>query len=652
MNKKKILANGLVLLAVSSLTIAPLPQVLGFNSNGLTTVLADTNDDTNIEDNVKNQSIITSNGAIQGFWDSGIRVYLDALRYYDYDDADSPIYQSTTMTLTYGAYKKEFEKMPENLKKIKVDGSFRLPEGVEFEEGSLAINSMSDNYQPTVDSVDYDLATNTVYLKGINLEMQEVLKTEETPNNQQDVRDQNIIYYRVKITNEAEIGRANIKYNTFKQMDLNGNNIGSFEMSEEQTRGVLFDKYNYSADVQLFDTKTGLEIIDNKIRANQELSIVINFNDDSEFRGASIFMNNPLNRLQEFDFISKSTEGGKFWFDSDDKSFTLDLDWKGQAKITYNVKTPDDYNHLYYDKDFNAFKGFKESLNYGLGYIQSNYGTRDTERFYDNKLDFIFHLDEPFTTTFSYYDIDTGLKLKEDVVENNIVEFDNLNKTFDIRLDNFEDYEYLGLTEGADTELDTSDNKTWYMLQDYLLDGDRNITYKLYYKKTKAVEYGTLTTKYVDEKGNEIADTDIRQIKIGDNFLAIAKDIEGYKLKGDTAVSVQMDTSNKVVTFEYTAVDVPEIPKPEPETPEVPDVDEPEVEIPEEEKPEVVEPEAEIEVPEKETPEAEVEVETPEEGYLETGINDSDSHTLAKLAVVILIFILSIPIFKKFRNKK
>lgn len=65
-------------------------------------------------------------------------------------------------------------------------------------------------------------------------------------------------------------------------------------------------------------------------------------------------------------------------------------------------------------------------------------------------------------------------------------------------------------------------------------------------------EKGTLVTKYVDEDGNDIAESNKEELTVGQEFKAVAKDIEGYTLDGESEILGEMVKDGKTVIFEYS----------------------------------------------------------------------------------------------------
>lgn len=173
--------------------------------------------------------------------------------------------------------------------------------------------------------------------------------------------------------------------------------------------------------------------------------------------------------------------------------------------------------------------------------------------------------------------------------------------------------------------------------------------YKLVFKTendtTPEVEYGDLTVKYQDTEGNDILDPEVQQVKVGQEYEATAKEIDGYTLDGDTTQKGIMYKDGKTIVFTYKAKEVtpeePEVPvEPEVDEPEVPEIETPEepetpeVEVPEE--PEVEVPEVdEPEVPEVQTPE------TPDENELAVQETDESISTTKLVLISILSIILS-----------
>ncbi|UDM84084.1 MucBP domain-containing protein [Vagococcus fluvialis] len=65
-------------------------------------------------------------------------------------------------------------------------------------------------------------------------------------------------------------------------------------------------------------------------------------------------------------------------------------------------------------------------------------------------------------------------------------------------------------------------------------------------------EKGTLVTKFVDKDGNDIAESIKEELLVGQEFKAVAKDIEGYTLKGEKEILGEMVKDGKTVIFEYS----------------------------------------------------------------------------------------------------
>lgn len=83
-----------------------------------------------------------------------------------------------------------------------------------------------------------------------------------------------------------------------------------------------------------------------------------------------------------------------------------------------------------------------------------------------------------------------------------------------------------------------------------------NTTITFNYKKTEIQptpekEKFDITIKYLDENGNELANTDTVKVEAGESYTATAKTIDGYTLRGEATQTVEVD-GNKEITFTYT----------------------------------------------------------------------------------------------------
>lgn len=77
-------------------------------------------------------------------------------------------------------------------------------------------------------------------------------------------------------------------------------------------------------------------------------------------------------------------------------------------------------------------------------------------------------------------------------------------------------------------------------------------TYKKTDTTTPTTDEGKVTVKYVDENGKDIADEESTTQKIGTSFLATARSLDGYTVKGDFTKTVTVTKEDTVVTFTYT----------------------------------------------------------------------------------------------------
>lgn len=68
----------------------------------------------------------------------------------------------------------------------------------------------------------------------------------------------------------------------------------------------------------------------------------------------------------------------------------------------------------------------------------------------------------------------------------------------------------------------------------------------------EVVDQGFVVINYVDQNGNNIAETETQAVNVGDDFTVEAKQFDGYELTSDATVSGTMETMDEVyVTFEY-----------------------------------------------------------------------------------------------------
>ncbi|MBE9882414.1 MucBP domain-containing protein [Enterococcus faecium] len=66
------------------------------------------------------------------------------------------------------------------------------------------------------------------------------------------------------------------------------------------------------------------------------------------------------------------------------------------------------------------------------------------------------------------------------------------------------------------------------------------------------VKYGTLTTKFVDENGKEVATSTTKQVEVGETYSTTAITVEGYTVKGSaTKTGTMTSESGKTETFTY-----------------------------------------------------------------------------------------------------
>ncbi|AYE38233.1 hypothetical protein D1B17_06145 [Companilactobacillus zhachilii] len=125
------------------------------------------------------------------------------------------------------------------------------------------------------------------------------------------------------------------------------------------------------------------------------------------------------------------------------------------------------------------------------------------------------------------------------------------------------------LSEDTKTNLKIGSNTTVNAkdINGYTVNGDKtqNVTVSkngneitfTYTKDSVPVQQSTITTKFLDENGNEIADSITDKVDNGKSYTANAKTIDGYTLSGDTSQSIDSVTGDKTLTFVYTKNVVP-----------------------------------------------------------------------------------------------
>ena len=80
---------------------------------------------------------------------------------------------------------------------------------------------------------------------------------------------------------------------------------------------------------------------------------------------------------------------------------------------------------------------------------------------------------------------------------------------------------------------------------------DNNVITFTYTKDAVAPKTATVTTKFVDEQGKEIAKSATDTTEIGKDFTAKAVDVDGYTVNGDSTQTSTID-GDKTITFTYT----------------------------------------------------------------------------------------------------
>ncbi|KRL07880.1 MucBP domain-containing protein [Schleiferilactobacillus perolens] len=109
-------------------------------------------------------------------------------------------------------------------------------------------------------------------------------------------------------------------------------------------------------------------------------------------------------------------------------------------------------------------------------------------------------------------------------------------------LDSTDGYDKVSISDPVKTvqTLDNGDTVTTYTT---------TVTWK---KHTDPTQQATVTVKYVDDKGNKLADDKSEQANVDSPYTATAPAIDGYALQGSTTQTVKVDAKGNTITFTYT----------------------------------------------------------------------------------------------------
>lgn len=127
------------------------------------------------------------------------------------------------------------------------------------------------------------------------------------------------------------------------------------------------------------------------------------------------------------------------------------------------------------------------------------------------------------------------------------------------------DQGYFGTTYTAEAKTIDGYTLDGDATQRVVLDDTNGVTITFIYIKDPQVDpeepeatEGELTINYLDESGKKVAASDSRMVKIGDEYTAEAKEIEGFTIVGTTSVTATMVAANGAyVNFTYKATEAP-----------------------------------------------------------------------------------------------
>lgn len=87
--------------------------------------------------------------------------------------------------------------------------------------------------------------------------------------------------------------------------------------------------------------------------------------------------------------------------------------------------------------------------------------------------------------------------------------------------------------------------------QDVTVAKDGNTITFVYAKHVAPVEQATVTVKYMDDKGNKLADDKTEQADVDSSYTATALAIDGYDLNGESTQTVKVSKDGNTITFVY-----------------------------------------------------------------------------------------------------
>lgn len=127
------------------------------------------------------------------------------------------------------------------------------------------------------------------------------------------------------------------------------------------------------------------------------------------------------------------------------------------------------------------------------------------------------------------------------------------------------DQGYFGTTYTANAKVIDGYTLNDDDVQRVVLDDTNGVTITFIYIKDQEAEpeapevtEGELTINYLDESGKKVAESDSRKVKIGDEYTAEAKEIEGYSIVGTVSVTATMVGANGAyVNFTYKPTEAP-----------------------------------------------------------------------------------------------
>ncbi|HIY93913.1 MucBP domain-containing protein [Companilactobacillus sp. HBUAS56275] len=88
--------------------------------------------------------------------------------------------------------------------------------------------------------------------------------------------------------------------------------------------------------------------------------------------------------------------------------------------------------------------------------------------------------------------------------------------------------------------------------QSIKVNADNNVINFEYDKEIEPVQQSTITTRYVDANGTDIADPLVKKTDNAKPYTSKSKDVEGYTLDGDDTQTIKSVTGDKTLVFKYT----------------------------------------------------------------------------------------------------